>query len=134
MDETPINNGQGQFNNGKINMYPQLGSQRPQLYNPYNWGLLPSSLNEINAMKDNYMAEICKRKTMSKTLSTYIPVFDYFDKTLLVLSAASGSVSIASFATVTAAPVGKANTSLSSVFFISNELLKREKETLKLFY
>ena len=31
---------------------------------------------------------------MCKTLSNYIAVFDCFDKTLLVLSAASGSVSI----------------------------------------
>ena len=90
-------------------------------------------------MKDNYMAEICKRKTMSKTLSTYIPVLEYFDKTLLVLSAASGSVSIASFATVTAAPVGKASASLSSVFFISNGIAKKtfknnEREAIKLFY
>ena len=37
---------------------------------------------------------------MSKRLSKYIAAFDYIDKTLIVLSAASGGVSITSFASV----------------------------------
>ena len=37
---------------------------------------------------------------MGKRLSKYIASFDYFDKYLIVLSAASGIISIASFATV----------------------------------
>ena len=37
---------------------------------------------------------------MSKKLSKYIASFNYFDKFLIVLSATSGSISIASFATV----------------------------------
>ena len=37
---------------------------------------------------------------MSKRLSKYIASFDYFDKSLIVLSAKSGSISIVSFATV----------------------------------
>ena len=45
---------------------------------------------------------------MSKRLSKYIASFDYFDKSLIVLSATSGSISIASFATVIAAPLGMA--------------------------
>ena len=37
---------------------------------------------------------------MSKRLSKYIASFDYFDKSLIVLSATNSSISIASFATV----------------------------------
>ena len=37
---------------------------------------------------------------MSKKLSKYIAVFDYTDKTLIVLFATSGGVSIISFASV----------------------------------
>ena len=37
---------------------------------------------------------------MSKRLSKYIASFDYFDKFLIALSSTSGSISIASFATV----------------------------------
>ena len=43
---------------------------------------------------------------MSKRLSEYIASFDYFDKSLIVLVATSGSISIASFATVAGTHVG----------------------------
>ena len=43
---------------------------------------------------------------MSKNLSKYIVSFEYFDKSLIVLSVATGSISIASFATVIGAPGG----------------------------
>ena len=43
---------------------------------------------------------------MSKNLSNYIASFEFFDKSLIVLSAATGSISIASFATVIGAPIG----------------------------
>ena len=47
-----------------------------------------------------------KKEQMSKSLSKYIASFDYFDKSLIVLSVATGSISIASFATIIGAPVG----------------------------
>ena len=62
---------------------------------------------------------------MSKRLSKYIAPFDYFDKSLIVLSATSGSISIASFATVIGAPVGIASASLSLTFSLSTELVKK---------
>ena len=43
---------------------------------------------------------------MSKKLTQYITSFDYFDNSLIVLSVATGSIFIASFATVIGAPVG----------------------------
>ena len=53
---------------------------------------------------------------MSKRLSKYIVSFDYFDKSLIVLSATSGSISVASFATVIGTPIGIASASLSLAF------------------
>ena len=53
---------------------------------------------------------------MSERLSKYIASFDYFEKTLIVLSIAAGSISIASFATVIGAPVGIMNASFSLAF------------------
>ena len=41
---------------------------------------------------------------MSKILCKYVASFDYFDKSLIVLSVITGSISIASFATVIGAP------------------------------
>ena len=46
---------------------------------------------------------------MSKRLSKHTAVFDYTDKTLIVLSATGDGVSIASFARVIGVPIGKAS-------------------------
>ena len=62
---------------------------------------------------------------MNKRLSKYIASFDYFDKSLIVLSAKSGSTSIASYATVIGAPVGIASSSFSLAFSISTRIVKK---------
>ena len=62
---------------------------------------------------------------MSKRLSKYITSFDYFDKSLIVLSGASGSISIASFETVIGKPIGIAIASLSLAFSLSTRLDKK---------
>ena len=41
------------------------------------------------------LLKFAKKERMSKTVSNYIATFDYFDTTLLTLSAASGTVAIA---------------------------------------
>ena len=66
---------------------------------------------------------------MSKRLSKYIASFDYFDKSLIVLSARSDSISIASFSTVFGTPVGIASASLSLTFSLSTGLKKLLKTT-----
>ena len=55
---------------------------------------------------------------MSKRLSKYIASFDYFDKSLIVLSVTTGSIFIASFATVIGAPVGIVSAIFSLAFSI----------------
>ena len=62
---------------------------------------------------------------MSKRLIEYTASFDYFDKFLIVLSATSGSIYIASFATVIGTPVGIASASLSLTFSLSTGLVKK---------
>ena len=62
---------------------------------------------------------------MSKRLSKYIATFVYFDKSLIVLSITTGSISIASFATVIGAPVGIVSASFSLAFSISTGILKK---------
>ena len=70
------------------NMYPNL-NDRQQF-----------RLNKINENKGYFIAEIKERELMSKRLSKYFASFDYFGNSLIVLSATSGSISTASFATV----------------------------------
>ena len=82
-------------------------------------------LNKINEIKDYFIAEIKERELMSKRLSKYIASFDYFDKSLIVLSVTTGSISIASFATVIGAPVRMASASFSLAFLISTVIVRK---------
>ena len=82
-------------------------------------------LNKISELEDYFITEIKERESMSKKLSKYIPFFDYFDKSLIVLSVTSGSVSIASFATVIGIPIGITSASLSLAFSLCTGLVKK---------
>ena len=64
------------------NIYPNLNEQQFRL-------------NKINEIKDYFVAEIKERGLMRKRLSKYIASFDYFDKSLIVLSVTTGCISIA---------------------------------------
>ena len=89
-------------------------------------------LNKINEIKDYFVAEIRERELMSKRLSKYIASFDYFDKSLRVLSTKTGSISFASFATVTGAPIRVVSASFSLATSISTVIKKKLlKETRK---
>ena len=61
---------------------------------------------------------------MSKRISEYIASFDYFDKSLIVLSVTTSSISIASFSTVTGAPVEMPSANFSLAFSTSTGVLK----------
>ena len=81
-------------------------------------------LNKINEIKDSIVGEIKERELISKRLSKYIASFEYFDKSLIALSVATGSISIASFATVIWAPVVMMSASCSLAFSITTGIVK----------
>ena len=81
-------------------------------------------LNKINEIKKHYTAEIKERELMSKLLSKYIASFDYFDKSLIVLSVTSFSISITSFSTIIGTPIGIASASFSLALSLSTGLAK----------
>ena len=62
---------------------------------------------------------------MIKIIDKYTASFGYFGKFLIVLSATSGSISIALFATAIRAPVGISNASFSLSFSISTWIAKK---------
>ena len=82
-------------------------------------------------MKHYFVAEIKERELMSKRLSKYIASFDYFDKSLMVLPVTTGSISIASFATIIGAPVGISSASFSLSFSISTWIEKKLLKTTR---
>ena len=100
------------------NMYPNLTAT------PLN-DQQQFRLNKINEIKDYFGAEIKDRELMSKRLTKYIASVDYFDRSLLVLSVTTSSISIASFATVIGAPVRIVSASFSIAFSISTRIIKK---------
>ena len=68
---------------------------------------------------------------MSESLSMYIASFDQFDKSLIVLSVATGSISIASFPTVIGATVGMMSASFSLAFLITTGIVKKFFKTTR---
>ena len=106
-----------------LNMYPNLGA------NPSNDQQF--RLNKIDKIKCYFIAEIKERELMSKRLSKYVASFDYFDKSLIVLSVATGSISIASFATVIGAPAGIIGASCGFTFSITSGFVKKFLKTIR---
>ena len=101
------------------NLYPNLNDQQ-QL-----------RLNKTNEIKDYFVAEIKERELMSKRFNKYIASFDYFDKSLIVLSVTTGSISTASFSSVIRAPIGIASASFSLAFPISSGIVKEMLKTIQ---
>ena len=88
-------------------------------------------LNKINEIKDYFIAEIKERELMSKRLNKYIASLDCFDKSLIVLSVAAGSIFIASFATVIGAPAEIMSASCSLAFSITTGFVKKFLKTTR---
>ena len=68
------------------------------------FGLTDQKKFSLNEIINYFNSEIQEKIIMSKKLSKYIAAFNYFDKILIVLSAASGKVSIISFSIVIEVP------------------------------
>ena len=80
---------------------------------------------QIDKMKHYFNSEIQERKTMSKKLNKCIAAFDYFDKTLIALSATSGGIFVISFKSVIGVPVWIARASFSLIFSLTTAVIKK---------
>ena len=82
-------------------------------------------LNEINKIKDYFEYEIKEREAVIKKLSKYTATLDYTDKTLIVLSATSGGISIFFFTNVIGIPTGVISASFTLVFSLTKGIIKK---------
>ena len=62
-------------------------------------------LNETTKIENYFNSEINQRRIYSKRSSKYVAAFDYIDKILIALSAASGAVCIISSVSGVGAPI-----------------------------
>ena len=62
---------------------------------------------------------------MGKKLNKFISAFDYIDKILIVLPAASGGISTIFYTSVTGASVGIASASFSLMFSLTTRIIKK---------
>ena len=109
-------------------------NKTPNIYP--NLNAIPSNeqqfrLNKINEIKDYFLAEIREREVISKNLSKYIAFLDYFDKALNVLFLLSGSIPVASFASVIEAPAEITGANCSPTFSITPGFVKRFLKTIR---
>ena len=81
-------------------------------------------LDEINNIKEYFNTEIKERKDIIKKISKYIVAFDYAGKVFITLSTSSGTLSIASYATVVGIPAGITGASLTLLFIITTGVVK----------
>ena len=82
-------------------------------------------LDKITELKNYFRKEISQRKSCSKKLSKYVAAFDYIDKTLIVLSATAGGVSIFPLTNVVGAPVWIASASFTLIFSLTTGIVKK---------
>ena len=82
-------------------------------------------LDEINILKKYFNNEIRERKNIVKKICKYIVAFDYAHKIFITLSASFGTLSITSHATIVCIPVGIAGASLTLIFTVSTEIIKK---------
>ena len=79
-------------------------------------------LNEISKIENYFNQQINQRKSCSKKLSKYATTFDYIDKILIVLNAASAGDFIITSVEIVGAPVGIASFNL--IFFLTAGIMK----------
>ena len=93
--------------------------------NKLNLIKIHSSLNLSDQQNSGYFNSEIHKKTMSKKLSKYMAVFDYNDKTLIVLSVARGRISITSFTSVIEIPARIASASFTFIFSSTTGIIKK---------
>ena len=89
-------------------------------------------LDEINKIKDYLKSEIKERKYIILKISKYIVAFDYADKLFITLSASFGTLSIVSHAAIVGIPVGVAGASLTLIFTVTTDAVKKKKKHNKI--
>ena len=80
-------------------------------------------LYEIKKIDDCFVNDINQQKAYSKKLSRYVTIFDYIEKSFIVLSATTSGVSIVSFTSTIGKSIGIVSASL--IFSLTTGIIKK---------
>ena len=82
-------------------------------------------LYEIITTENCFINYINQQKGYSKKLSRYVTIFDYIDKILILLSAATSGVSIISFTSIIGKSVVIVSASFTLIFSLTTGTVKK---------
>ena len=82
-------------------------------------------LSEIMGIENHFYQKINQQKLCSKKFNKYVTIFDYIDKTLIILSVTSSGISIISFASAIGVPAGIASACFTLIFSITTGIIKK---------
>ena len=82
-------------------------------------------LYEIKNIENYFINEINERKSYSKKLNTYVTIFDYIDKTLIISSVTTSGISIISSTSVIGTSVGIVSAGFTLIFSLSTGIIKK---------
>ena len=82
-------------------------------------------LYEIKKLDNCFINDINQQKAYSKELSSYVTIFDYIDKVLIVLSVTTSGVSIISFTSTIGKSVGMVSASFTLIFSLTTGIIKK---------
>ena len=82
-------------------------------------------LSEIIGIENYFYHESDQKKSCSKKWNKYVTAFDYVDKILIGLSAATSGVSIILFTSIVGVPVGIASASFTLIFLLTTGIVKK---------
>ena len=82
-------------------------------------------LYEIKNIENYFINEINERKSYIKKLNKYVTIFDYIEKFLIILIAATSGISVISFTTVIGTSVGILSASFTLISSLSTGIIKK---------
>ena len=80
---------------------------------------------EIKKIDNCFINDINEQKAYSKKSNRYVTIFDYIDKILIVLRAATSGISIISFTSTIGTSVGKVSASFTLIFSLTTGIVEK---------
>ena len=82
-------------------------------------------LCEIKNIENDFINDINQQESYSQKFNSYVTIFNYINKILIILSETTGGIPIISFTTAIGVPVGIASASFTSIFSLTTGIIKK---------